>query len=968
MLKNNIEITQKYFVVICNFLNPSTSTEDNENKISKKDLLKNTENSQKISINFLNFWIGDFVKIISFNGEWCFGYRLEEPEKQGIFPFSYRGIKGISTLCQFEQQINLIKQLLVVRRQISSGTVTTEEIREFKLILADVIDSVNYLLNLNMNIRDDQGIYANIQDFSIISLYKRHEQIYEKINKNSKTIIDSFLEDKFLTKITKKLNNKKYLKNKVFILINVDLKEIEKYLNNEGINNIELIFGLGKTIFNNNNTKNKLKRSTQPLTEPFTIRLPKIKNKSQQNKALFIEILESDLENISLWMTCLFIGPINGYIGNRGGDDIRQYYAHGYIELGELLKEMVNKEQREQIIMLERKSSELLLSTSFQNNNNSSINLNNNTFKNEKIPLILNIQLFNELNNNLNSLLNLSTNISIIKPLKIENENIFNRNELFIWLKDADFHGICRSEKSIEAVVSVVDDEGSFRESSFRCRVWPSTDRPKFNELIKILLPNQEIKNLHLQILFYNKIFFDRKSIYNNNTTNYNSNTFNPKKENNNNGPFALSFLHLIKDYVLCHNDEDELFIYRLERTKGIIDGNNTTTPLSIAYLKNSSKKKEFKLIGGQISDDQIFFSSNKLRSSSTSTLPSSLDLSSIHSNNGYIFSERNTLHFQTFICSQIHCNNNLLIKILRWRDYCTNNDQKQINILKQYLIEFSYSDLNNYFNEIIKFFNNLIDSFFQIADEYLNLQEYIFVNLIHLFSYKWEELSKNKLEEYVNRMYWINASDFLLENFIKYLKNDNEDIEQLNKNSLFNTLSPKHSLNLKTTTTTAISSSSSSFTSFVKRAENDDKLKDEFLNKLFKSMELIIKLSINSKNSKIIYLIGENKNNKLIEEEKQKLIKQINLIFKLIIQFFENEENSENLIKNDSTINFNIKKIRKYRNSILKYFPHSISPLIENGIYTPLYLANYVKKIVNNVSENIIYPNKELLQFLAFY
>jgi len=46
----------------------------------------------------------------------------------------------------------------------------------------------------------------------------------------------------------------------------------------------------------------------------------------------------------------------------------------------------------------------------------------------------------------------------------------------------------------------VITPEGSIRESSFRCRVWPSTDRPRFNELIKVLLPDQEAKNLHLQV------------------------------------------------------------------------------------------------------------------------------------------------------------------------------------------------------------------------------------------------------------------------------------------------------------------------------------------------------------------------------------------------------------------------------------------------------------------------------------
>uniref|UniRef100_A0A914MV19 SH3 domain-containing protein n=1 Tax=Meloidogyne incognita TaxID=6306 RepID=A0A914MV19_MELIC len=308
MLSNtNTQFEQKTYVVICNFSSPSTSLEDNENlKENLKNEIKIQQNSSKI--NFLNLFIGDLIKIISFNGEWCFGYRLEEPEQRGIFPsifvqeiminnnnkiqtffnvgegkniinltdekevgrlacdisealkewiertkFDYG--EGISTIGQFEQQIALIKQLLVVRRHLCSGTITAEEIKEINLVLADVIDAGNNLLKLNMNIRDDSGIYANLDDFSIITSYKKHEQMSERLNKNSKQIIDSFLEDNFLTKISTKLKNNL---NKYSLLININLNEfIEQHLNNEEINNcFELIFGLGKTSKLNKNTGN----------------------------------------------------------------------------------------------------------------------------------------------------------------------------------------------------------------------------------------------------------------------------------------------------------------------------------------------------------------------------------------------------------------------------------------------------------------------------------------------------------------------------------------------------------------------------------------------------------------------------------------------------------------------------------------------------------------------------------------
>ena len=64
------------------------------------------------------------------------------------------------------------------------------------------------------------------------------------------------MENKFLTKISTKLNNKKSFQ-KYSLLICVDLNKLEQHLNNEGINNIEIVFGLGKTS-KLNNTGNKV--------------------------------------------------------------------------------------------------------------------------------------------------------------------------------------------------------------------------------------------------------------------------------------------------------------------------------------------------------------------------------------------------------------------------------------------------------------------------------------------------------------------------------------------------------------------------------------------------------------------------------------------------------------------------------------------------------------------------------------
>ncbi|KAL7071740.1 hypothetical protein ACQ4LE_009466, partial [Meloidogyne hapla] len=314
---------------------------------------------------------------------------------------------------------------------------------------------------------------------------------------------------------------------------------------------------------------------------------------------------------------------------------------------------------------------------------------------------------------------------------------------------------------------------------------------------------------------------------------------------------------------------------------------------------------------------------------------------------------------------------------ILRWRDYC-NNENQQINVLKQYLIEFSRSDLysKDYFNEITKFCHNILDSLFQIADEYPQLQIHVFEALVHLFSYKGEcPLMKEKLEEYIKRMFWTRACGFLLENFVRRLRND-ENFGHFNKKpstSSTSNISTHHSFHSNTTMKTT------SFTSFVKpETVEEEKQQDERLFCLFRSMDFIVKLAIASNNLKSTYMIPvdylEESFDNTQSKEQQKFNNQIDSILKAIIQFFGGDGttdlNTSEIFTQNSLVstNFNItpKKMRKHRNVLLKHLPSLISPLLENCIYTPLYLASFVKKIVTNISENIISPYKELIPFLG--
>jgi hypothetical protein len=123
-------------------------------------------------------------------------------------------------------------------------------------------------------------------------------------------------------------------------------------------------------------------------------------------------------------------------------------------------------------------------------------------------------------------------------------------------------------------------------------------------------------------------------------------------------GPFAVAFLRLVNNFVLCPDDEDELFIYRIEKGKNNGDLNGQC--LNVSYLANSAKRKEMR--------QSPMFRGVQSRSPSIATLTKG-SLEQIHQQqNGGMYilcGEKNGLHFQSFVSSQFHCTNQMIVQAI---------------------------------------------------------------------------------------------------------------------------------------------------------------------------------------------------------------------------------------------------------------------------------------------------------------
>uniref|UniRef100_A0A914CL85 Dedicator of cytokinesis protein 1 n=1 Tax=Acrobeloides nanus TaxID=290746 RepID=A0A914CL85_9BILA len=142
------------------------------------------------------------------------------------------------------------------------------------------------------------------------------------------------------------------------------------------------------------------------------------------------------------------------------------------------------------------------------------------------------------------------SSIPVIKRVNFKSDYCDIRNEVYINLSSADFHWI-KGQKNIEGRISVVEpDSGSIlqdsievttpdgviRKKTYHTRVFMNDERPRFNETIKVRLPDTTCRSLNLRILFYNK-------------------KIGSKSEK---GPIALASIPILQDYRLTTTSEHE--------------------------------------------------------------------------------------------------------------------------------------------------------------------------------------------------------------------------------------------------------------------------------------------------------------------------------------------------------------------------------------------------------------------------
>ncbi|KAL3085843.1 hypothetical protein niasHT_039007 [Heterodera trifolii] len=770
----------------------------------------------------------------------------------------YGAVNSSKTAC--EEHICRIRELMALRRRLRSGTVPTEELRELRLGIARLLDAGNAALHLPMNIRDSSGRTIVTDDLSVIASYKLHEEANARIaaqqqqqqegggegqeqEKHSPLTVIPSTE----TADTVQSGDKLLAQQQQSILLTLEHPQQQI-----ASGTVELVLGLG----------HKAKSSTCPISEPLTIFLDrKMANRSsdRQSRALFVGMSEKELADeqngLTLWATALRVGPLPG-TGTLGkstgttaaGEEVRQFYAHGHVDIGELCWDMAEKEQREFTLTLHKKMDPPIpaICRQFPAGSNAAVPYPAAASNCGSFGTTAGIGAAGDnkicLNGTAQRLSRAATaapayeGVQSLRMLKSSDdcctydegassdEHIMpRRNEVFIWLRSADLHGVGKSEKTIEASISVVDDEGVFQpeaieivtpdgvrhQSTFRCRVWFSEDRPKLNELIKICLPKGEVRNLHLQILFHNKLTGNDKKLL--------SSSSPSGGPGGAKGPFALAFLRLINNYILCEEDEDELVVYKVEKRQSSSSGgprasvpneSGGTRPISVAYLSQWATRKEM-LLRPRAQSSTVGAGAAAACGAGTMSRHemSTLNVGIGTANGGgavpyAVQSDKNNgVQFVSFVNSMLHTTNPILLQILRWKD----NGQQ---LLSQRMHEFclALGDQRRHdgmVKELRKFLRNILDALFQIAAAIVPLQRNVFDALAYICHFCGQlPPFKLNLEQYIYSTHCPKAFTFILHHIVWYIESEGSDALCVSSSSaaafhdkLMTVLSSLHSL-----------------------------------------------------------------------------------------------------------------------------------------------------------------------------
>ncbi|WKY04289.1 hypothetical protein Q1695_005354 [Nippostrongylus brasiliensis] len=692
------------------------------NFIADEELIEKAAAS-KAPCCFLKLIAGDRLCVFADKDGWAVGSRVGTKASAGLFPINavkfvnrhsqtdptaeganiveeishftqlwWRKIKEIyakqAEIHYFNEVLDFIDYMLSVRQKILSGGVPCEELNSLRIQLARKIDRGNMLLSLNVTIRDERGLPFDPDSISFLQTYTEHQNAHKRVALDSSK---SDVHDKT---------------GKAFcLLLRVQSIELQMKYNCE----ISMVLYDFENKRHASDTFTFIWKSNESSSRDLNIAgLFGNFNQYDYGRRLVLITRVAHIAPVEHTSSTLKRsqepGPSSLYC--------RQMFAYDFFDMTSIFANpQPSHDAKDKVIFLNKDQNFDQLLKSLQTSS--------------KVPKL------NSLSNDAKILVSTQIFMNGLSELKLRRPYLFTRNppaivsrcdyagpasgdvrnELYVTLVQGEFSGKS-SDRNIEARMHLVEGNGRIipdcfetvcagsvkLSSDYRSFVYLHEDKPQWFENVKIRLPEDISRDLHLRITFHSRKPYDKGK---------------PEK-----GPFALGHIRLMCKSVLVPDGDHELLVYKIESSH--YDENNTS------YLPLPQTKRVLRDLGN---------TTNKPHSSVFS------------------LSEKSFVQINTLTCSTLLTQNEHILNVLGWRD-SRPNLTSSLNVLSTPFGEVQ--------DEMIRFLCPLLDALFELWEEREQLELPVFDVIVALFKLTEDQRhnsSADVLKKYMDRFPYCNAA-----------------------------------------------------------------------------------------------------------------------------------------------------------------------------------------------------------------
>ncbi|CAG2106061.1 unnamed protein product, partial [Medioppia subpectinata] len=558
----------------------------------------------------------------------------------------------------------MMYELMTWRKQIMSGTLPADEMKELKQKVTAKIDQGNAILGLDLVVRDDSGNILNPEITSTIDLYRAHESATDRIKQLALNI------EYKNKRSSSRYNHNLYVTVKNFVcrigedadllMTLYDGKECafisENYLvkwGKEGLmrdldqlNNLRVVFAdLG--------SKDLAREKVYLVCQTIRIGGMELKEETRNVRKSHHQNMKRSSDGLRRPFGVAVMDITDFFNGKFETDEEKQHFIP-FAQCGErdsldaVIRKIISARE---ISQKECKGQGLFVSIKLLHGDQKQI-------REEYAHLV----------SPFTSVARKMGFPEVILPGDI-------RNDLYLTLVSGEFSkGSKKSERNVEVTVKVCNEKsqtlqnclsfgaGSEPMSEYRSVVYYHEERPKWMETLKISIPIEEFYGGHLKFTFRHRSSNDNKD----------------KSEK----PFAMSFIRLMNENGTTMSDQNhELLVYKVDHKR--------YDETEVAYFKLPSTREELEQ---RVNDSNYNINQIGVK-----------QLSNMFQTNGIQISPKDSFTVSTVVCSTKLTQNIDLLGLLKWK---LNPENLKFNLLALMKVDGE---------EVVKFLQDTLDALFDI-------------------------------------------------------------------------------------------------------------------------------------------------------------------------------------------------------------------------------------------------------------